>query len=74
MADMAQARLKVFGWGREGECMTAEEEAFALDVHRRRFGIADFPSIATPTLADIRLRPPRINPPPALARICSTEP
>jgi hypothetical protein len=27
---MVQARLKVFGWGREGEGMTAEEEAFAL--------------------------------------------
>ena len=70
---MALARLKVFGWGREGEGMTAEEEAFALDVHSRRFGIADFPSIATPTLADIHLRPPRITPPSALTRICSTE-
>ena len=66
---MALARLKVFGGGREGEGMTAEEEAFALDVHRRRFGIADFPSIATPTLADIRLRPPRITPPSALTQI-----
>ena len=39
---MAPGRLKVFGWGREGESMTAEEEAFALDVHSRRFGVADF--------------------------------
>ena len=70
---MAQARLKVFGWGREGEGMTAEEEAFALGVHRRRFGVADFSSIATPTLADIRLRAPRITPPSALTRICSTD-
>jgi alkyldihydroxyacetonephosphate synthase len=70
---MAPARLKVFGWGREDEGMTAEEEAFALDVHSRRFGTADFPSIATPTLADIHLRPPRIAPPSALKRICSTE-
>ena len=70
---MAPGRLKVFGWGREGEGMTAEEEAFALDVHRRRFGVAEFHSIATPTLADIHLRPPRIAPPSALTRICSTE-
>ncbi len=70
---MAQTRLKVFGWGCEGEGMTAEEEAFALGVHSRRFGVADFPSIATPTLADIRLGPTRITPPSALARICSTE-
>ena len=70
---MAQARLKIFGWGREGEGMTAAEETFALDVHRRRFGVSDFPAIATPTLADIRLRAPRIAPPPALAGICSTD-
>ena len=70
---MALARLKVFGWGREGEGMTAEEEAFALGVHRRRFGISEFDSIAVPTLADVRLRAPRIAPPAALAAICSTE-
>ena len=70
---MALARLKVFGWGREGEGMTAEEEAFALGVHRQRFGISDFDSIAVPTLADVRLRAPRIAPPAALAAICSTE-
>jgi alkyldihydroxyacetonephosphate synthase len=70
---MAQTRLKVFGWGREGQGMTAEEEACALGVYRRRFGVADFPSIATPTLADIRLRAPRVTPPSALARICSTD-
>jgi hypothetical protein len=41
---MAQARLKVFGCGREGDGMTAEEEASALGSQRRRFGGADFPS------------------------------
>ena len=60
---MAQARLKVFGWGREGEGITAQEEAFALGVHRRRFGVTDFDSIAMPTLADVHLRVPRITPP-----------
>ena len=70
---MSGARLKHFGWGREGEGMTAEEEAFALGVHRRRFGVSDFDSIAVPTLADVRLRAPRIAPPAALAAICSTE-
>jgi alkyldihydroxyacetonephosphate synthase len=73
---MALARLKVFGWGREGEGegegMTVEEETFPLGLHRRCFGVADFPSIATPTLADIRLHAPRITPPPVLTRICST--
>ena len=50
-----QRAVKVFGWGREGEGMTAAEEAFALGVHRRRFGVADFPSIRHP---DARRYPP----------------
>ena len=69
---MALARLKVFGWGREGEGMTAEEEACALDV------IADAP------VQRLRQHPdadaggcasarPRIAPPATLAAICSTD-
>ena len=33
-----QARLKHFGWGREGEGLTAEEEAFVLARAETRFG------------------------------------
>ena len=33
---MADARLKHFGWGREGEAMTPEEESFVLERYRRR--------------------------------------
>ena len=69
---MAQARLKIFGWGREGEGMTAEEEAFALDIHRRRFGVTEFPTTVMPTFDDIKLRAPRIAPPAAIAGICFT--
>jgi len=70
---MALPRLKIFGWGREGEGLTPAEEAFALDIHRARFGVSDLPAIPTPTLADIRLRAPRIAPPASLARICTTD-
>ena len=31
---MTGPRLKYFGWGREGEGMTAEEEAFVLARYR----------------------------------------
>ena len=48
---MAQGRLKYFGWGREGEGMTPDEEAFALRVYRERFGVDEFPSVPVPTLA-----------------------
>jgi alkyldihydroxyacetonephosphate synthase len=70
---MAEARLKHFGWGREGEGMTAAEERAGLDRYRRLFGVADFAEAAPPALADIQLHPPRLSPPAALAPICSSE-
>ena len=37
---MSAARLKHFGWGREGEGLTAEEEAFVAARAQARFGTA----------------------------------
>jgi alkyldihydroxyacetonephosphate synthase len=70
---MAGQRLKHFGWGREGEGMTAEEEAATLDRYHRFFGVERFEERAPPALSDIGLRPPRLVPPPILAPCCSTE-
>jgi alkyldihydroxyacetonephosphate synthase len=70
---MTEARLKHFGWGREGEGMTAEEVAALLDRYRRLFGVAGFEEAAPPALTEIALRAPRIAPPPALADCCSSE-
>src|ERR1700730_13458625 len=70
---MAQARLKHFGWGREGEGLTPEEEAFVLDRYRRRFRVDNFSEVAPPALTDLELRPPRLKPPAALADCCSSE-
>ena len=39
---MTEGRLKHFGWGREGEGLTAEEEAAALDRYRRLFTVDRF--------------------------------
>jgi alkyldihydroxyacetonephosphate synthase len=71
---MAQGRLKYFGWGREGEGLTATEEAAALDRYRRLFGVDRFEETAPPALAQIPLRPPRLAPTAALAPFCSAEP
>jgi alkyldihydroxyacetonephosphate synthase len=71
---MTQGRLKHFGWGREGEKLTAEEEAATLDRYRRLFGVDGFDEVAPPPFADIDLRRPRILPPAALAPWCSSEP
>ncbi len=70
---MTQGRLKVFGWGREGEAMTPDEEASALAHYRELFKVDDFQSVRVPTLEDLRLRTPRLAPPASLAGICITE-
>jgi len=70
---MAEARLKYFGWGREGETITRAEEEFAIGRARQAFGVADFETRVPPSLDAINLKPPRIVPPPALAAICTSE-
>jgi alkyldihydroxyacetonephosphate synthase len=70
---MTEARLKHFGWGREGEGLTPDEEAFWLDNYRQRFGVDRFEEIAPPPLEAIKLAMPRLAPPASLAAICSTE-
>ena len=71
---MAEQRLKIFGWGRDGEGMTPEEEGFVVERYRRRFAVDDFAELATPRLAEIALAPPRLGVPPSLAALCSSEP
>jgi alkyldihydroxyacetonephosphate synthase len=71
---MAQGRLKVYGWGREGEGLTRDEEAFVVNGYHRMFGLPEFSTHTVPTLADYALRAPRLTPPAALARICSSAP
>ena len=60
---MREGRLKHFGWGREGEGLTPEEEGFVLDRARARFGVQDFEQVEPPALADLALAPPRLVPP-----------
>jgi alkyldihydroxyacetonephosphate synthase len=69
---MTEARLKHFGWGREGEGATPDEEAFARQRAAQRFGGLPSEEVAPPPLADIKLAPPRLTPPAALAAVCST--
>ncbi len=71
---MAEARMKHFGWGREGEAMTAEEESFVLDRYRRRFGVDRFEEKAAPNPQEIKLPAPRIAPPTSLASLSSNDP
>src|SRR5579863_6774858 len=70
---MNGARLKHYGWGREGEGMTAEEQAFVLDRYRAKFARDAFETIAVPRLEDLVMRAPRVNPPASLAAFCTSE-
>jgi alkyldihydroxyacetonephosphate synthase len=70
---MTERRLKHFGWGREGEGLTPEEEACALDRYRRLFEVEGFAEAEPPLLSQIDLRPSRLTPPAALAPCCSCE-
>jgi alkyldihydroxyacetonephosphate synthase len=70
---MDGARLKHYGWGREGEGMTAEEQAFVLDRYRAKFARDAFETIAVPRLVDLALRAPRVSLPASLAAFCTSE-
>jgi alkyldihydroxyacetonephosphate synthase len=71
---MAEARLKIFGWGREGEGLTAEEEATWLAPYGRLFPGATLAERTPPAPERIALRAPRLSPPATLAPFCSAAP
>jgi len=57
----ATPRLKHFDPGREGEGLTAEEEAFVLARAEARFGAALQVSATAPAFDQIKLDAPRIK-------------
>ena len=61
-----QARLKHFGWGREGEGLSAEEEAFVMARAEARFGTKLRASASAPALDQIKLTEPRVKAPASL--------
>ena len=70
---MTGARLKHYGWGREGEGMTAAEQAFVLGRYRAKFSRDAFEAKPVPRLEDLVLRAPRVSPPASLAAFCTTD-
>src|SRR3954463_9544199 len=63
---MSAPRLKHFGWGREGEGLDAEEEAFVLSRAEARFGASLQVSASAPRLDEITLPAPCITAPASL--------
>jgi hypothetical protein len=54
---MTGARLKHYGWGREGEGMSAEERKFVLGRYRAKFATDEFDTIAVPGACTENLNP-----------------
>jgi len=69
---MSAARPKHFGWGREGEGLTAEEEAFVIARAEARFGTALKESASAPHLERIKLEAPNVTAPASLP-FCTSE-
>src|SRR5579871_6528655 len=70
---MTAARLKHYGWGREGEGMSAEERTFVLGRYHQKFSTGEFDTIAVPRLEDLSLRKPRVEAPASLSAFCTSE-
>jgi len=66
-------RQKFWGWGWEDEGPTAEQQQRIAQLLAARFTLGDLPIATPPRLEEISLRPPRINPPAALAAVCSVD-
>src|ERR1700741_3766372 len=63
---MTEPRMKYFGWGREGQGLSAEEEAFVLARAETRFDTKLQASASAPALPEIKLPEPRVKAPASL--------
>ena len=66
------SRRSFWAWGLESDEPTPQQMSDAAAAVSRRYGVNVGPRPA-PSFADLRLRPPRVSAPSALAAICSTD-
>jgi alkyldihydroxyacetonephosphate synthase len=71
---MSERRRKLWGWGYEDRQQPPAEVEQLARAAREQLGFEPAELEAPPRLEDIELPAPRIEPPPALAAICSTDP
>jgi alkyldihydroxyacetonephosphate synthase len=67
-------RRKFWGWGFEGEGVTAEERHRIAAFYAERFGADDFDDPAPPREDEFDLAKPRLAPPTALQGNCTSDP
>ena len=71
---MTAPRWKFWGWGYEGSGLEPAEQHRLLQFYADRFGLEGVAPGPAPTVHDVALRAPRLEPPARLARLCSAEP
>ena len=71
---MTERRRKFWGWGYEGDGLSADELALVARLVADRFGLAELRPQDPPRIADIELRRPRVKPPASIAAFSSAEP
>jgi len=71
---MSDRRRKLWGWGYEDQQVSQEEFEQVGRGAREHLGFEPAEVERPPRLADLELPPPRLEPPAALAPICSTDP
>lgn len=69
--DVPGRHRKFWGWGYEGEGLTAAEVDLLTRALADRLQITDLRPADPPTLAELTLRVPRVQPPSSLAAFCS---
>jgi len=70
---MAERRRSWWGWGWDDQALTDEQVRGLAGAVAGRLGTGELDVRAAPKLADLDLRPPRVDPPAALAGLCSAD-
>ncbi|MEU9828039.1 FAD-binding oxidoreductase [Micromonospora chersina] len=71
---MAAKHRSWWGWGHVEEAVTGAEAAALVDRVLTLLPDVDLTEHIAPPVAELGLRPPRVDPPTSLARLCSTDP
>jgi alkyldihydroxyacetonephosphate synthase len=66
-------RRKLWGWGYQGDGLTPDEMHLLAALVARRFGLEDVRVAEPPTIDEIQLRKPRLEPPASIAAFSSSE-
>ena len=73
MAARRTERRSFWGWGALGAGPSEEQQRGIARTLEQRFGVALGPAATPPRVEELTLRPPRVEPPAALAPLCSDD-